>query len=122
MATVINDAGRGYITSLIKLASRPGTEPNYIGHGTTATDDTTSRTALIVEVDTRANGTSSQTGTNNNTYRTVGTITAGAGRSIVEAATFSASSAGTMLSRSTFTAVALNTGDSIQYTYDVQFA
>lgn len=124
MATVINDAGRAYLTSLIKLAGRPATEPNYLGIGTTATDDATNRTTLIVEVETRANGTSSQATTTitNDTYRTVGTITATATRAIVEAGMFSASTAGTMVSRSTFTVVNLASGDSIQLTYDIKLA
>lgn len=124
MATVVNDGGRGYLTSLIKLASRPATEPNYLEIGTTATDDTTSRTTLIAAVESRANGTASQvTGSiTNDTYRTVGTITATSARSVVEAGMFTASSAGTMVSRSTFTAVALAIGDSIQLTYDIKLA
>lgn len=89
----------------------------FHGVGTGSTAPTAGDTALVTEVETRATGTQTENGST--TYETVGTVTATAARAIQEAGLFSASTAGTMLARVTFSTVNLSNGDSIETTWDI---
>lgn len=101
----------------------------YHGFGSGATGpaigDTTLGTEYTTEYtvnSTRPTG-SQTTGGSSNVYRTVGTFTPDAAVSPTEMGLFSAASAGTLLDRFTFSAVALNgTGDSLQTTVDITLA
>lgn len=101
----------------------------FHGFGTGATAPAIGNTTLGTEFTTeyQTNSTrptgSQTTGADATVYRTVGTFTPDASVSPTEMGLFSASSAGTLLDRFTFTAVALNgTGDSLQTTVDITFA
>lgn len=125
MAPAIVNSGKDYLTSLIKLASRPGTEPAAVAWGTGTTAEALTQTALVTEsAEARTAGTSSQVTTTytNDTYRVVGTITATAGRSITESGLFNSTTvAGSiMVTRGVFTAIALSTSDSIQFTWSIK--
>lgn len=64
----------------------------------------------------------SQTDTSSGTvgrYRSVGTITYAATQTIVEHGLFNASSGGVLLDRSTFAGIAVISGDSIEFTYEL---
>lgn len=97
------------------------------GSGTTgpAITDTTLETEYTTQYavnSTRPTGSQTTSGTAN-VYRSVGTFTPDASVSPSEMGLFSASSAGTLLDRFTFTAVALNgSGDSLTTTVDITFA
>jgi len=103
-------------------------EPNYIGIGTGAT--TAARTAAVGDTalstaaESRVAGTSSNvtTTTTNDTYQTVGTITASAIRAVDEAGTVDAVTAGQMDISATFPVVNLASGDSLQLTMKKVFA
>ena len=96
--------------------------PKFIGIGTGAT--AAARTAAIAdaalsaEVETRTSGTESlvTTTVTEDTYQVVGTITATAARSVDEAATFDASTAGNIGVSATFGVITLANGDSLQLT------
>lgn len=122
MANVLTNAGRAILTNRIKGA---GTEPNYVAWGTAAGTAAVGDTTLFTEAsETRVAGTSTreQTSVANDTYRVVGTITcAGAGKTITNAGLFDAVSTGNLFVKSDFTGIALNVGDSIQFTFNVQF-
>lgn len=127
MAPAVVNTGKDYLVTLIKLASRPGTEPAAVAWGTGTTAEALTQTALVTEsAEARTAGTSSQvtTSTTNDSYRVVGTITATAGRSITESGLFNSTTvAGSiMVTRATFTAIALSTSDSIQFTWTVRLA
>jgi hypothetical protein len=92
----------------------------FHGSGTGTTAEGASQTALVTEVETRATGSTTE-GASANIYRTVGTISYTATRAITEHGIFSASSAGTMLDRSLFSAINVINGDSIEFTYDLTF-
>lgn len=121
-ATLVVTTGKAIVTNRIKGA---GTEPVYVawgtGAGTTAAGDTT----LFTEAsEARTSGTSSQqtTSTASDTYRVVGTITvAGSGKTITNCGLLDASSSGNLFFKSDFTGLALNVGDSITFTINVQF-
>ena len=120
-ATLIVNGGHAIVTNRITGA---GTEPKFVawgtGAGTTAATDTT----LFTEADTRTTGTSSRVTTTNtnDTYQVVGTITAGAGETITNAGLFDASSSGNLYCKTDFTGLALNSGDSITFTFKIKFS
>ena len=124
-ATVFTNSGKAVVTNRIVGS---GTQPNYIGIGvgatTAARTAVAADTALSTEVETRANGTSSRVTTSvaNDTYQTVGTVTATALRSVDEAGTFDAATTGNISVSATFGVVTLQTGDSLQITAKTQFA
>ena len=120
MATVLANTGKALMTSRMKGL---GVEPTYVAWGTGAGTAAATDTTLFTEsAEARVNGTSSQvtTTTTNDTYQVVGTITASAGRTITNAGLFDASSAGNLFVKGDFTGVALNAGESIQFTIGVQ--
>lgn len=121
-ATVVTTSGK--VTAANRLGPATRTEPKFIGMGTGGGARTAAAadTALTTEVETRATGTSSiVTVTNaNDTYQTQGTITATAGRTVNEAATFDASSAGNIDISATFPDIGLLSGDSLQLTFKHQ--
>ncbi len=89
--------------------------------GTGSTAEAVGDTALVTKVETgRATGTQLE-GASANIYRSVGTITYTATRAIVEHGLFNASSGGTLMDRSVFTAINVVTDDSIQFTYEITF-
>ncbi len=121
MATVLVNAGKAIVTNRIKGS---GTEPNYVAWGTGAGTAGITDTTLFTEAsETRVAGTSSQvtTTTTNDTYQVVGTIVANAGKTITNAGLLDAVSSGNLFMKGDFTGVALNTGESIQFTNQVQF-
>ena len=97
---------------------------NYHGLGTGATAEAAANTALVTELTTQystdnTRPTGAQSAPAANQYQTVATITVDANVSITEHGLFSQAAApgGTLWDRSVFTALALNSGDSIIATY-----
>lgn len=124
MATLLVNTGKAIVTNRIKNGATGATEPNYTawgtGAGTTAATDTT----LFTEIGTRVAGTSTQvtTSTTDDTYQVVGTQTAGSSVTITNAGLFDALSSGNLFVKGDFTGIALTSGDSIQFTFKVQFS
>ena len=124
MATVFTDAGKAIVTNRLKGS---GTEPNYVAWGTGAGTAAAANTTLFTEAsEARVAGTSTQqqTTVTNDTYQVVGTITcAGSGKTITNAGLFDQLAVGgNMLMKGDFTGVALNVGESIQFTMKLAFA
>lgn len=125
---VVTDAGVAKIVALLNTSdAATGTTFKYHGFGTGTTAEAAGDTALVTELTTQyavdsTRPTGSQTNNGANVYRTVGTLTPDSGGTIAvtEHGVFSASSAGTLLDRSKFAAVNLDStnGDSLQATYD----
>lgn len=111
------NAGSAIIANRIKGL---GTEPNYAHWGTGATAAAVGDTALQTpRAEARVAGTSSivTTTVTNDTYQVVSTITcASTAAAITEYGQFDASVAGNILIRSTFDAINVQVGDSIQFT------
>lgn len=122
MATLLVNTGKAIVTNYLNGGA--ATQPKYVawgtGAGTTAATDTT----LFTEVLPRVSGTTSQvtTSTTNDTFQVVGTQTAGSGYTVTNAGLFDASTSGNLFVKGDFTGVPLNTGDSIQFTFKVQFS
>ena len=122
MATLLVNTGKAIVTNYLNGGA--ATQPKYVawgtGAGTTAATDTT----LFTENGTRVSGTTTQqtTSITNDTFQVVGTLTAGSSLTITNAGTFDASTSGNLFVKGDFTGVALNSGDSIQFTVKVQFS
>mgnify|MGYP003343073302 CR=1 FL=1 len=122
MATLLVNTGKAIVTNYLNGGA--ATQPKYVawgtGAGTTAATDTT----LFTEVTPRVSGTTSQvtTSTTNDTFQVVGTQTAGTSETITNAGLFDASTSGNLFVEGNFTGIPLSTGDSIQFTFKVQFS
>lgn len=125
---VVTTAGVGYLVDTLQNLTEPENF-KYHGFGIGTAAESSSDTALGTELtteyqtnSTRPTGTQTE-GAGANIYRTVGTLTPDSGGvlAITEHAVFSASSAGTCLDRSKFSAVNLDSanGDSLQVTYEL---
>ena len=121
MATLLVNTGRAIVTSRL---GGSGTTPSYIGWGTGAGTTGATDTTLFTENGSRVSGTVTQqtTSTTNDTFQVVGTDTAGSGITVTNAGLFDASTSGNLFVKGDFTGIALNTGDSIQFTFKVQFS
>jgi hypothetical protein len=117
MATVVTNAGK---TIKMNRLKGTGTEPAYVGWGTGAGTAAIADTTLFTEAaEARVAGTTSivTTTTTNDTYQNIATITcAGSGKTITNAGNFDASTSGNLHVKGDFTGLALNVGDSIQFT------
>lgn len=125
MATVVTNTGLALITDLL---TGSGTAPKYVGWGTGAGTSAVTDTTLFTEDTTagyaRATGTPTQvtTTTTNDTFQVVGTLTAGATLTITNVGLFNVlTSTPTLVMKADFTGVALNSGDSIQFTLQIEF-
>ena len=121
---VVTTAGVNYIVDA--FANTTELENlKYHGYGTGATAEAAADTALVTELttqyatdNTRPTGTTTE-GASANIYRTVATLSPDASVAITEHGVFSATTAGTLLDRSLFSAVNLTSADSLQTTYDL---
>lgn len=125
---VVTTAGVNYLVDALQNLTEPENF-KYHGFGTGTTAEASGDTALVTELTTEyqtnsTRPTGSQTeGASANIYRTVATLTPDSGGviAITEHGVFSASTAGTLLDRSKFSALNLDSanGDSLQITYDL---
>lgn len=98
----------------------------YHGLGTGSTSEVSGDTALVTELTTeytgnvRATGTTAE-GASANIFQTVATNTLDGtpGAALREHGIFSASSSGTLLDRSVYSAITLSSGDGLQSTYEL---
>lgn len=90
----------------------------YHGSGTDNTAENAADTALIAEVGTRVSGNQTE-GASANIYHTEAQLTYGSSLNIVEHGVFTASSAGTLMDRSVFTAIPVNTTTEILFKYEL---
>jgi hypothetical protein len=126
VGTVVTNGGKR--TSADRMLTTPTRNPiKFVAMGTGATaaarTAAAADTALSAEVETRTSGTESTVTTTNasDTYQVVGTITATAARSVDEGGLFDASTVGNMGTSATFNVVSLANGDSVQFTWKVQY-
>lgn len=114
---VVTTAGVNYLATTFTGTGEPENF-NFHASGTGSTAEAVGDTALVTEVESaRVSGT--QSNPSANVYRTVATIPYTATRAIVEHGVFSASTTGTLLDRSVFSAINVVSGDSIQFTYNL---
>lgn len=116
---VVTDTGVAYIVDAFQNLTELE-NMKYHGSGTGTTAENQTQTGLVTEVESRATGTTVE-GASANIYRTVGTVSYTATYAITEHGVFSAAAAGVMIDRSVFSAINVNNGDSIQFTYELTF-
>lgn len=130
-AAVVTDVGCQKIVAIMNTSDTTTAALfKFHGLGTGTTAEAAGDTALVTELtteyasdSTRPTG-SQTTGATTKVYRTVGTNTLDSGTpAVTEHGVFSASSAGSLLDRSKFSAINLvgANGDGIQSTYDLTF-
>jgi hypothetical protein len=123
---VVTTAGVGYIVDAFQnLVEMENLKFHGVGTGTTA--EASSQTALVTELttqyatsSTRPTGSVGEQSGNANVYETAATITVSTAVALTEHGIFSqaATGGGVMLDRTVFAAVNLNSGESLQATYD----
>ncbi|MEO7102872.1 MAG: hypothetical protein ABI119_06000 [Gemmatimonadaceae bacterium] len=112
---LVTTAGVNYLASTFLNTAEPENF-NYHACGTGVTAENITDTAMGTDSGvTRVAGT--QTNPSSNIYQTVATMAFVSTKAITEHGVFSASTAGTLLDRSVFTAVNVVSGDSITFTY-----
>lgn len=117
MADIFTDAGAAAIADILD-GTIGAITTWYVAWGTGAGTAAKANTTLFTEAaESRVSVTKSQPSAPVNRF--VGTITSLSNQTITNAGIFSATSAGTMLEKSDFTGIALLTGDSIQFTFDL---
>jgi hypothetical protein len=126
---VFTHVGKAITTNLVSGIG--GTVPKYVGWGTGSTGAAATATDLsTAATEARTSGTVSRVTTSqtNDTLQVVGTVTiAGAGKTITEAGLFDAAgsgsppSGGNLYELASFTGLALDIGDSIQFTFQLQY-
>jgi len=126
--SVITNVGKGINAKRLVGTTPAQLEPKWLAMGVGATGAARTAaaadTALSTEVETRAVGTPTTVTTTqtNDTYQTVGTITATATRAVDECGTFDQlATGGNMHQSHTFAVVNLSSSDSIQFTAKCQF-
>ena len=122
MATLLVNTGKAIVTNF--LSGGAATVPKYIGWGTGAGTTAATDTTLFTETGTRTTGTATQvtTTTTNDTLQVTGTSTAGGTLAITNAGLFDASTSGNLFAKGDFSTINLATGDSIAFTFKVQFS
>jgi len=126
MASLVVNTGLANVTAALAAYA---SNARYIGWGTGSGQGVADTDLATAANESRVEGTASQqtTNTTNDTFRIVGTITAGGTRAITEVATFDAAgtgnppSGGNMAVYGDFSVINLASGDSIQFSVDVVF-
>lgn len=115
---VVTDAG---VDAIVDAFQNSVELENFTWHGsgTGTTAEAAGDTALVTEVASRTDGSATENGSN--VFRTVGTIAYSSSLAITEHGLFNASSNGTLMDRSVFSAINVANGDSIEFTYDLTF-
>lgn len=115
---VVTTAGVNYLVDGLQANTTDVSLFKFHGSGTGVGAEAIGNTTLGTEVATRTSGSQAE-GASANIYRTIGTVTYASAFAITEHGIFSASSGGTLLDRSTFAAINVISGDSIQFTYEL---
>lgn len=117
MATVLTQVGEEWLVD--KIDETVQTTGDFVGWGTGAGTAAKGDTTLFTEAsEARVSATRSQPVADK--IRWVATITANATKTITNAGNLTASTGGTLIVHGDFAGIALNSGDSIQFTIDLE--
>ncbi len=117
MPTVLTTVGKQWIADKID-GTVSAVEPEYVASGTGSTAAAAGDTVIETEVESRVAGTNTQPSAD--TVRYVAQVTYTATRTIANAGTLTASSSGVLVVHGNFTGIAVNSGDKIEFTVDLQ--
>lgn len=117
MGDVLTNLGEQWACD--RMSGVSALDGHFIGWGTGGTAAAKGNTTLSTEAaETRATATISTNGTGASAkYQAVGTLTSLSGQTITNAGNFTAVTVGILIIHSSFTGIALLTGDSIQFTF-----
>lgn len=119
MASIYTTAGEQLTADIIDGTTSAPTW--YIGWGTGAGTSAKGDTALFTEAaEARVTTTNSQPTASQNRF--VATLTSASAQTITNAGVFSASTSGTLLLHYDHAGIALNSGDKIEYTFDLTWS
>lgn len=120
MADIFTSAGEALVADIMDgTTSVPANW--YVAWGTGATAAAKGDTVIETEsAESRVATTDTQPAADTNQFQ--GTITSSSSQTIANAGILSASTSGTLLLHSNFTGIALTNGDSIQFTFQLQWA
>lgn len=124
-ATVFTNVGKAITTNLVSGIG--GTVPKYVawgtGAGTAGITDTTLFTESADEARTSGTVTRVTTSVTNDTLQVVGLMTvATSNKTITNAGLFDAVSTGNLFMKGDFSGLPLNIGDSINFTFKLQYS
>jgi hypothetical protein len=125
MATLLVATGKAIVTNY--LSGGAASVPKYIGWGTGAGTTANTDTSLFTEAgSTRTTGTPTQvtSSTTNDTYQVTGTSTASGSLAVTNSGLFDNATVGSgnLFAKGDFGTINLNSGDSIAFTWKVQFS
>lgn len=115
---LVTDAFIEFFVDQLQSSAGEIAEFEWHGSGISATAEGAGDTALISEVESRTDGTQGE-GLTPNIYSAIGVVNYGAAYAIVEHGLFNASSGGTLMDRSVFAAINVDSGDAIEFTYEL---
>jgi len=115
MAQVLTDAGESVVGDLVAAANW------WIGWGTGAGTAAKNRTDLFTPAaESRVSATKSRPAADTNRF--TGKITATTGKTITNGGVFTASSGGSLFIHADFAGIALEAGEGINFTFDIQWS
>jgi hypothetical protein len=114
----ITTAGKNWITDTLQEVDAAADALKWHKSGVGTTAAVVGNTNLATGIYSRTAGTQTE-GSGANVYRSVATINYTGTRSITEWGIFTTSTGGSMVSRKTFTAKSVTSGDAIQFTWDL---
>ncbi len=118
---VVTDAYVDFIVDNMVVETAEAGDAKFHDSGTGVVAEAAGDTTLGTKVESgRVSGTQLE-GASTNIYRSVGTIAYTATRAITEHGLFTITSAGTLVDRTVFSAINVDNGDSIQFTYELTF-
>ena len=119
---IVTAAGKAQVAGLIVL-DVGGTACDHVAVGTGTTAPATAQTALVGEKYRNAcTGSRTTTTVPNDTARLTCSVAITATATMSEAGVFNSTSTGVMLARSTYSAISVNDGDTLNIGYDVAVA
>ena len=121
MAVVLTNVGEDWAAQrMAGTGAMSGSTAPYVGWGTGAGTAAKTDTTLFTETGSRVSGTVSVVGTGSTAkYQVVATLTAGGVLAITNAGNFDAATVGNMVVHGDHATVNLASGDSIQYTIQI---
>jgi hypothetical protein len=119
---VVTDAAVEYVVnSMLDSGTYPVDAFTYHAVGTGTAAEAVTNVALANEVASRVNDASPAAGSSPNIYRTVGSFSFTASFAITEHGVLTAMTGGVLLDRSVFSALNVNSGDSVDFIYQITF-
>ena len=118
---IITNAGKAEVAGLILTDVTSTNDFDYLALGTSNTAPAAAQTALVAEVyRTGGTGTRTTTAETNDTAQLSGSFSITASNTLQECGILNSSSTGVLLARTTYSAISVESGDTVNAVYKVQ--